>query len=77
MKVMKPGTACVVKAPPPIVSSGLSGNIPGFVNAVAVYGNGRITYLVSWWDGKTRKSEWLESHEVREHKSSVKMSIGF
>ena len=38
----------------------------GVVLAVTVRGPRRaVSYDVAWWDGGTRRSDWLQPHEVR------------
>jgi sugar lactone lactonase YvrE len=53
-------------------------DISAIVNAVCISANGRVTYEVVWWDGRTRKSDWLASCEVEQSsEKSDRKSIGF
>lgn len=36
-----------------------------------------VKYQVSWWDGRTRKNEWLQSCEVNAHGGTVSIGVGF
>lgn len=35
----------------------------GEIDAVSVYRNGGASFNVVWWDGSSRKSEWVSSSE--------------
>lgn len=39
--------------------------------------SGSEQYLVVWWDGRTRKTEWLNAEEVLPKKDSKTMPVGF
>lgn len=47
----------------------IDGDIPATLTAInirpAQSGSVRIMYEVTWWDERSRKSEWLEPFEVR------------
>lgn len=54
--------------------------IPATVTGVCIFANNQIKYHVSWWDGRTRKEEWMEEQEVIENTDeggSRYMPIGF
>jgi len=71
MKVFQPGTRVHVGPQhQPLV---------GMVNKVMIEGKDAptATYKVSWWDGRTRKEEWFENHEVRQAGSNQPSKIGF
>lgn len=38
--------------------------VPGIVTAVAIYDWG-VQYQVAWWNGRDRKSEWLNHLELK------------
>lgn len=74
VKVAPPGTICSIRIPG---VSPLEG-IPGRIDAVAIYEQGKIEYRVIWWDGRTRTSNWLSPDEVMIGCSSDgRMQIGF
>ena len=45
--------------------------------AAGVRDGQRVTYEGAWWDGNSRKSEWLEQFEVTRREESSAMKIGF
>lgn len=49
------------------------------VEEILISGRGEVKYKVVWWDGNTRKAEWVPDHEITSalelHKTSLK--IGF
>lgn len=51
--------------------------ISACVTGVAIYGQGRVQYQVSWWDNATHRSEWLEEFEVRATPNTPTAQIGF
>ena len=52
-------------APGADVAIGPDGATVGRVLAVTVRGASRaVSYDVVWWDGATRRTEWLQDHEV-------------
>lgn len=53
-------------------------HIEAKVLAISIYEHNRVSYQVVWWDGNTRKTDWLESFEVQPHKGEItKLCIGF
>lgn len=52
-------------------------HIEATILTICIYNQLRITYQVAWWDGNTRKSEWLEEDEVKSHRGEVTMRVGF
>ncbi|MGZ6045670.1 MAG: hypothetical protein ACXWNW_14170 [Isosphaeraceae bacterium] len=51
------------------------GTIPAIVTAIIIRGD-RPSYEVVWWDGRARKSEWLETSEVKSDEVA-RTKIGF
>lgn len=51
-------------------------DIPAKVSAVSIRDK-RILYEVTWWDGRTRKVEWLEEFEVKQTCATPRSAIGF
>ncbi len=52
--------------------------IPGVVNAICVREGDHVTYEVVYWDGRTRKCEWMERRElIVEEKVAKVVRIGF
>lgn len=52
-------------------------HIEATILAISIYEHNRVSYQVAWWDGNTRKSDWLEQHEVKSHKEQGTMRVGF
>lgn len=42
----------------------IDGNIKAFILSVEIRGS-TISYQCCWWDGRTRKTEWVTQGEVR------------
>lgn len=42
----------------------LAGEITGGIIQVCIGTNDHVTYQVAWWDGNTRRLEWLEEIEL-------------
>ena len=55
----------------------LSDDIPARITGIAIDEKCRITYQCVWWDGRTRKSEWLEQFEVTRTDETQDIAIGF
>jgi hypothetical protein len=55
LTVIRPGTKATL----------CDGEIVATVTQVCVLPEGRVRYEVVWWDGRTRKSEWVEPFELR------------
>lgn len=53
----------------------LADDIDAIVTAVCIRGNG-ITYECSWWNGRSRCSEWLSDCEIKVKPATVNR-IGF
>lgn len=51
--------------------------IQGHISAVTIRRGDVVQYEVVFWDGKSRRSEWLFSTEVRIKSSEPQMKIGF
>lgn len=44
----------------------LDGDIPAKITAINIRGaEHRLTYEVTWWDERNRKSEWVDPFEIR------------
>ncbi len=65
IEVIKPGTRVMIAG------------ITSTVTAVQIGEAGHVLYLVVWWDGRTRKSEWVESSEVSMFLNDSTTRIGF
>lgn len=52
-------------------------NIEAIITGICIKGNYHITYECTWWDGKTRKCEWLEETEIKLHDKTKLSKIGF
>ena len=50
-------------------------DIPAMITAVCIRDSG-VTYETVWWDGRTRKQEWLQADEISDEKVPS-MQIGF
>ncbi len=66
--VIPPGTA---------VALGPKQEIEGTVLETNIKEGGYVFYRVAWWDGNSRKTEWLEAHEVCRPAEKMTVSIGF
>jgi hypothetical protein len=53
----------------------IGGGVKGVITAVCMRGT-RITYEVTWWDGATRRAEWMDAIEVNTESTS-RQKIGF
>ena len=42
----------------------IGGDIPAVVNGILTRVNGGLEYEVIWWDGRTRRCEWVSPLEV-------------
>jgi hypothetical protein len=49
----------------------------GTVTSVCVHACNRVRYEVAWWEGVTRRCEWLEAFEVEAGEKSERSVIGF
>ena len=46
----------------------IDGEIPATITAVSLRpaeNSVRVSYEVTWWDERTRKSEWVEPYEIK------------
>ena len=43
----------------------IGGDIPAELNAIIVRANGEMSFEVVWWDGRTRKCEWVTPSEFK------------
>lgn len=51
---------------------------PGTIVGIAIYGRQvRITYQVSYWNGRSNEQKWLEAFEVEAVDNPQPMAIGF
>lgn len=51
----------------------IDGEIPAIVTAISVRGiEHRLQYEVTWWDERTRKSEWVEPFEIRAQEAKTR-----
>jgi len=51
--------------------------ILAIVLKVCIEEQGIVTYQVSWWSGRERKTAWVHRFEVTQLKGSKMMEIGF
>jgi hypothetical protein len=68
MKIFKPGEMVGI-------SPG-SDPVKGRIVSVTIYGDDRVVYSCSWWNGRTRTVDHFESHEVSGRDAAVR-EIGF
>lgn len=54
----------------------IGGSVPAVVTAVMIRA-GHTSYEVAWWDGRTRKNEWLQSFELVPKSADQQVRIGF
>jgi len=52
------------------------GRVPGVILGVAIYSGLQVQYRVAWWDGRVRKSEWVDACEVTPD-DDQRLRIGF
>jgi len=71
VNALAPGSACLIG---PLKETC---PIPATVVAVCLYDSERVSYQVAWWDGRSRRCEWLESCEVKPAKNSPLKTVGF
>lgn len=45
--------------------------------AIGIRSNDRVSYEISWWDGRSRKTDWIEACEIVGVDNANKMKIGF
>ncbi len=64
-----PGTTCQFRGP--------AAEITATILAVAVYPGPRVQYQVSWWNGRSRLTEWVESAELSDQPLPATTRIGF
>jgi len=62
---------------PPNTTVKILDDIDGIINEVLIKPNQLVSYNVSWWDGRTRKSEWLYEHELHYDVPPERTIIGF
>lgn len=76
ISVLRPGTRVLIGN-----TYGSQGSkvdpIEATIVALRVQNGLTVDYQVIWWDGRTRKSEWLESFEVTTKENTDKLAIGF
>lgn len=74
VKVLRPGTAVVV-------GGSRSESFFGLVTGAAIYGGQdgalRTVHQVSWWNGRTHVSEWLEDFEISPAEGESLSRAGF
>lgn len=61
----------------PETSVEIAGGIDAIVLSVCINPNGNVEYKVVWFDGRTRRSEWMQACEVSEALCSEEVTIGF
>lgn len=67
-----------VFAPGARVGIGPGAAITAEVLEISICGPERcVRYKLAWWEGRTRRAEWLESSEVAEVPRSARVGIGF
>jgi hypothetical protein len=55
----------------------LDGDIPATITSINIRGTEhRLTYEVTWWDERNRKTEWVDPFEIRA-KEAKKQSLRF
>lgn len=69
LEVMMPGSPCQIGPH--------QDKIKGRILEVCVRDKNCISYKVSWWDGRSRKTEWLEQIEVSRVDETLGIKIGF
>jgi len=55
----------------------LSGDIPARITSIWIEDKCRIQYQCAWWEGRTRRCEWIEQFEVVRTDETQGMKIGF
>lgn len=51
----------------------LDGDIPATITSINIRGmEHRLTYEVTWWDERQRKSEWVDPFEIRQQESKTR-----
>jgi len=73
LSILPPDSACRIYAPTGLVTDA----IPAHILAVCIYPGDRVTYQVAWWEGRSRRTEWLEASEVQPHTEDQARKIGF
>lgn len=74
LTILAPGSPCRIYAPVGLVTDA----IPGTILSVCIYPQDRISYHVAWWEGRTRRTEWLEPSEVQpQSEDAPTRKIGF
>ncbi len=53
------------------------GFIDAVVNQVSIEANNKIQYQVIWWEGNTRKIEWVSEFELNVSREIGITSVGF
>lgn len=43
----------------------IGGDIPAVINGVLFRVNGSTEYEIVWWDGRTRRCEWVMPQEIQ------------
>lgn len=55
----------------------IADGIPAVISSISIEEGCRIQYQCVWWDGRVRRSEWLNEFEVRRTDKTQGMDIGF
>lgn len=66
-----------IEAIPPGSPVLIGGEVPATITAVTLRGTGHVTYEVSWWDGRSHNSEWMDEYEVRRSEQGEPLRFGF
>jgi hypothetical protein len=66
----------MIEVIPPSSAVKIGKEIDGTVIQVCLHGES-IQYQCSWWDGRSRRLEWLEEFEVSPSPDSKPVPIGF
>lgn len=66
IEVIQPGSAVLIGE-----------KVRAVVLQVVVRDKNLIEYQVSWWEGNSRRSEWLQEIEVERSDSTQSLQIGF
>lgn len=55
----------------------LADGVPATIVAVQIWQGGHLVYIVSWWDGRTRKTDTVEPCEITPQGDCSLERIGF
>ncbi len=52
-------------------------DIEGLITSILINSKNDVCYKVVWWDGNTRKEEWVKDYEIIYDSYNKKEKIGF